>query len=146
MWRLDFRLFLLRRHTNVLHITAPKDDVFVDGGRLRKLFAGFAAPSFGAVRDDIFEGNGRSLWIDFMQCSDVAIYSLIQSVRMGWRRGGYIPNIAFRDQVEPLTSFVNQMTRGENKKEGGKKKADSPYQMVHVHFGRKARKGAGEKR
>jgi hypothetical protein len=88
--RLNFRFLLLLGNADILHITAPKDDVFVDGCRRRQLFARVASASLRAVRDDILKCNSRRFGINLMQCTDVAVNSLIHNERKEWRWSGFV--------------------------------------------------------
>lgn len=58
--------FLLLGYTDVFHITAAEDDVFVDTGGGGNLLGGVASPPFSAIGNDIFEGNGGGLGVDLM--------------------------------------------------------------------------------
>src|SRR5436190_23787627 len=77
-WLRRLVLLLIVSYADVFYITSAKDNVFIDTGSSSDLFRCIASSSFGAMRNDIFEGNGRIFRIYLVQSSNIAVVAVSQ--------------------------------------------------------------------
>ena len=84
----------------VFHIAASKDNVFVDLVCWGDLLLGLPLPPLGAIRNDIFERNGRFLRVDLVEHTRVASRLLVHQWCLGVKIGRQLYRMSLLDMSE----------------------------------------------